>query len=310
MTDVRQRLHGSRLFERVPASMVEALLSSGVTQEFQPGQRLLVTGEENTNLYLIASGAVAVHVASRPYLRLGPGECVGEMSVIDQSRVSADVVAVEPTVVVSVSQTHLMTLIDSSAEAARNLLRILASRVRHGNIVLAESDRIQLELEQIAMVDAITGLRNRRWLDTVLQRQFSRTLGEGQPVTALMIDLDLFKHVNDTQGHAGGDAVLRQVAQRLADALRPQDLIARYGGDEFVVLLPDTDTEEALIVAERLREMIQHVGIRVSDQQSETMTISVGLATIRDPDSLRALLTSADAALYRAKRDGRNRVTR
>jgi diguanylate cyclase (GGDEF)-like protein len=240
---------------------------------------------------------------------VGPGECVGELSVIDQSRVSADVVALEPTVVVGVSRAHVFTLIESSPHAARNLLRILAQRVRHDNVALSESERLQLELEQIALIDVTTGLKNRRGMETAFVRQLYRTLRANQPGTLLMIDLDTFKQVNDRRGHLVGDAVLRRTAQQVASVLRPQDLLARYGGDEFTVLLPNVDEEQGMAIAERIRELVACSAANPADDELAAVTVSIGLATARTPVSLAALVEAADRALYRAKSAGKNRVS-
>ena len=272
---------------------------------------MLTADTDNTTLFLVASGSVAVQFAhgTRPHLRVGPGECVGELSVIDESRVSADVVALEHTVVLGVNRSYVLDLIETSGQAARNLLRILAARVRHDNIALSESERLQLELEQIALVDVTTGLKNRRGMETAFVRQLYRTLRAHLPVTLLMIDLDAFKQVNDRRGHLVGDAVLRRTAQQLAAALRPQDLLARYGGDEFAVLLPSVDEEQALTVAERIREIVAATALTPADEGLAAVTVSIGLATARNPVSLAALVEAADRALYRAKSGGKNRVS-
>jgi diguanylate cyclase (GGDEF)-like protein len=291
--------------------LVDAVLSHGTVRQLNPDERLLTAESENATLFLVATGAVSVQFpgGTRPHLRLGPGECVGELSVIDQSRVSADVVAIEPTVVVGLSRARVMSLVESSTHAGRNLLRILARRVRHDNRALSESERLQIELEQIALIDVTTGLKNRRGMETAFVRQLYRTLRAQQPATLLMIDLDGFKQVNDRRGHLVGDAVLRRAGQQIAGSLRPQDLLARYGGDEFAALLPNVDETQGVDVAERLRDLVA----TASDGQGETalagVTISIGVATARNPVPLSALIDAADRALYRAKSGGRNRVS-
>lgn len=304
-------LRHSALFEDVPEHLVNELLTHATMRQLESGDRLLTANTQNTTLFLVASGAVAVQFAggARPHLRVGPGECVGELSVIDESRVSADVVALEPTVVLGVNRSYVLDLIETSGQAARNLLRILATRVRHDNVALSESERLQLELEQIALVDVTTGLKNRRGMETAFVRQLYRTLRAHRPVTLLMIDLDAFKQVNDRCGHLMGDAVLRRTAQQLASALRPQDLLARYGGDEFAVLLPNVDEEQGLAVAERIREIVASAVPSTADDALAAVTVSIGLATARNPVSLAALIEAADRALYRSKSDGKNCVS-
>jgi len=311
MTDVHNLLRSAPLFEDVPSDLVDAVLSHGTVRQLNPDEHLLTAESENATLFLVATGAVSVQFpgGTRPHLRLGPGECVGELSVIDQSRVSADVVALEPTVVVGLSRARVMSLVESSSHAGRNLLHILASRVRHDNRALSESERLQIELEQIALIDVTTGLKNRRGMETAFVRQLYRSLRSQQPATLLMIDLDGFKQVNDRRGHLVGDAVLRRAGQQIAGSLRPQDLLARYGGDEFAVLLPNVDETQGVDVAERLRDLVA----TASDGEGETalagVTISIGVATARNPVSLSALIEAADRALYRAKSGGRNMLS-
>src|SRR5262245_53300823 len=148
MADTQTSLRHSPLFEDVPDHLISEFLSRAVTRQLAAGERLLAADTDNATLFLVASGAVAVQFSGgvRPHLHIGPGECVGELSVIDQSRVSTDVVALEPTVVLGVHRAYVLDLIEASGLAARNLLRILARRVRHDNVALSESERLQFEL--------------------------------------------------------------------------------------------------------------------------------------------------------------------
>jgi diguanylate cyclase (GGDEF)-like protein len=311
MFDVHNLLRSASLFEDVASELVDSILAHGTVRQLNSNEKLLAAETHNATLYLIATGAVFVQFSggARPHLRLGPGECVGELSVIDQSRVSADVVAAEPTVVVGLSRARVMALVEASGPAARNLLRILASRVRHDNRALSESERLQFELEQIALIDVTTGLKNRRGMETAFVRQLYRTLRAEQPATLLMIDLDGFKQVNDRRGHLVGDAVLRRAGHQIAASLRPQDLLARYGGDEFAALLPNVDEDQGLDIAERLRDLVATASDKPGETELAGVTISIGVATARNAVALSALIEAADRALYRAKSGGRNRVS-
>ncbi|MBP7338310.1 PleD family two-component system response regulator [Niveispirillum sp.] len=168
----------------------------------------------------------------------------------------------------------------------------------------------------MALTDSLTGLFNRRYLSAHLPRLLDRSGGNNKPVSALLFDIDHFKVVNDTWGHGVGDEVLKEVAQRASRNLRNFDLVARLGGEEFVVIMPDTDGAQAMAVAERLRRRIAEEPFAVSAPVGKIdVTISIGVALADwtldgegKPESGDALLRRADTALYQAKRSGRNRV--
>lgn len=165
---------------------------------------------------------------------------------------------------------------------------------------------------QYATIDALTNLNNRRQFEIRLKQEIATTKRQNNPLCAMMIDIDFFKRVNDTYGHASGDAVLRGVASIIKAALRESDIPARYGGEEFAVLLPYTKIEEAKIVGERLRKSVESNPIEIDvedvDIKSINVTISMGLAEFNTKESGEELFERADKALYEAKSTGRNRV--
>lgn len=174
-------------------------------------------------------------------------------------------------------------------------------------------DRLQDNYQRslaLALTDSLTGLYNRRYLMAHLDGLMARAADGAQGPSLLMLDIDHFKQVNDTHGHAAGDAVLREVASRIARNVRGFDLVARYGGEEFVVVMPDTSLSVASMVAERLRTMVAAKPISLCDDEGEIdATISVGIAAAREGgDSATQLLQRADKALYAAKGRGRNCV--
>jgi diguanylate cyclase (GGDEF)-like protein len=163
-------------------------------------------------------------------------------------------------------------------------------------------------LEQWAITDSLTGMYNRRQFLDLAEREFQRSRRYKHPLSAMMLDVDYFKQVNDVHGHAVGDQVLVTVAARCRSELRGIDLLGRYGGDEFAVLLMETELDNAREVAERLRRRVTETPVG-TDQGMLTITISIGCAALADdrPD-IASLLNYADAALYSAKKAGRNRV--
>lgn len=166
------------------------------------------------------------------------------------------------------------------------------------------------ELEKIARIDALTGVSNRRHLMEVLQTEFERCRRYTRPFALLMFDLDHFKKVNDTYGHQAGDAVLVEVAAALQTALRLNDTVGRYGGEEFAVVLPETDAEAALLVGERCRTLVEELNVNYGAKLPLKVTASIGLAAVPDAGicDLDGLIKVADSALYRAKGAGRNRL--
>jgi two-component system cell cycle response regulator len=162
---------------------------------------------------------------------------------------------------------------------------------------------------ELAVTDGLTGLHNRRYLDTHLQTLVERARNRGRELSLLITDIDKFKSINDTYGHATGDDVLREFANRLRQNVRGMDLACRYGGEEFVIVMPDTSAQMAAEVAERLRESVEEAGFASADQML-SVTTSVGVATLNrnSEDNMSDLLKQADTALYEAKAGGRNKV--
>jgi two-component system cell cycle response regulator len=185
----------------------------------------------------------------------------------------------------------------------------LIARVTAAARVKALHDELQRraeELDRMSRLDALTGLHNRRHLDEHVRATVSAAKRRKQWLAVLMVDVDHFKEVNDSLGHAAGDEVLCEVARRLTRALRAEDVPGRWGGEEFLVLLPQTDPDGAAVVAERVRSLIAKGPVKLADGQVP-VTVSVGLASGLGPDG-DDLVHRADTALYEAKAAGRNRV--
>lgn len=190
----------------------------------------------------------------------------------------------------------------------------LAARLRLHLKVKRLQDELRVKNETLARLsttDALTGLRTRRYAQEVLSIEFLRARRYDTPLSVMMADLDHFKRVNDTHGHPAGDAVLRGVSSLLLSQLRATDVAGRYGGEEVLGILAQSEIQGAALLAERWREGVESTEFESSDGAAIHVTLSIGLAaygpSMKSPDDL---VAAADAALYRAKEAGRNRVER
>jgi diguanylate cyclase (GGDEF)-like protein/PAS domain S-box-containing protein len=190
-------------------------------------------------------------------------------------------------------------------EARVQLATTVAERVA---LALANF-RLRETLRNQSIRDPLTGLFNRRYLEETLDRELLRASRSGLPLSVLMVDVDHFKRFNDTLGHPAGDAMLVAVARLLCDRLRSEDVVCRYGGEEFVVVLPEADLETAQARAEQLRAAARQLSVSSAGRHLPPVTLSLGVASYRNHgDTRSAVLTAADAALYRAKHQGRDQV--
>lgn len=178
-----------------------------------------------------------------------------------------------------------------------------------GMTALAMIKVAQYEVELVgqSVVDPLTGLLNRRRFGELTAQEEARARRHGQPLSVLMLDIDHFKRINDSHGHGVGDLAIKALAGACAARIRPHDVLARFGGEEFVLCLPQTDTEGALVVAERIRKGVEQIGVTAGGRVIQ-FTVSIGIATYRVGQGFDELLQCADEALYRAKQNGRNRV--
>ncbi len=198
---------------------------------------------------------------------------------------------------------YLLRPVDEQELTAR--LRTQMRRKRY-NEELRSSVAQTIEL---AITDGLTGLHNRRYLDSHLQTLFERAATRGRPLSVMITDIDRFKSVNDTRGHAAGDEVLREFARRIRKNVRGIDLACRYGGEEFVIVMPETEQAVAETVAERIRRAIETTPFEAPGGLPMAVTVSIGVAALLPgADTVHTMMARADKALYEAKSGGRNRV--
>ena len=294
------------LLKGAEVESVRGLLEDCLVQELKADEVLIHAEQPNQFLYLLLSGHLRVHLdlTLDPIVVLEPGEVVGELSLIDGELTSAHVVAGSDCRILVLDEETMWSLLDASP-VARNLLFILARRLRHGDSLLSTSQQLQREYELHATTDALTGLHNRRWLDKMLVRHMERGKRDDRVLSLLLIDVDNFKNYNDTHGHVGGDRVLYTVARALREGMRPGDQTARYGGDEFVALLPETDAPASRRVSQRLCKAVAEADVStLSESPLPAATISVGVAQMTPADNCGGFASRGRQSLIQCKEAG------
>jgi diguanylate cyclase (GGDEF)-like protein len=284
---------------------------------FGAGEFVVQENDPGEQFFVIRGGQVAVIKGERDaYTILGVrqrGDVIGEMSLIENEPRHASIIAITPVSVWVLQATMFQEFLSQNPSITFELLKMLSRRIRKSDEERIRSQTrlrqqaVQLQtISQQAYLDPLTGVFNRRYLDEALQLNFERADGS---VGILILDIDYFKKVNDTYGHAAGDLVLRETAQLMRKSVRARDLVCRYGGEEFVILLPDIDAKNLRRTAEKIRTRFEKLIFHFEAQEIRA-TISIGAALYpehgNDPE---ALLQLADQALYASKHNGRNRVT-
>ena len=311
MSSLTEELAQTQLLRDVPETVLHILTKHAALRELAPGEVLLSPEHENRHVYLLLSGSLTVHFGtpdSPPIRLLEKGISVGEVSIIDDTQPSAYVIAQEACRVFPIHRDVIQHLISEADPFARNLLRMMTHWLK-ANTQRIVKDRLQIwELTDQVNVDGLTGLYNRRWLRNVLANLLEQARKNEQPLCVLMIDVDRFKRYNDDHGHPGGDQALIAMGEILKTSVRPYDFATRYGGEEFLILLPNTTLDEGLVVAQRIRQATEKKTIAYPDGLPlPGITVSIGLA-VSECESVTELIAAADAQLYRAKVDGRNCV--
>ena len=205
----------------------------------------------------------------------------------------------------AISSTYTLPL--ATAIEAVLLSLALAERVRNLRHRGEEAERRERRFHQMSMTDELTGLYNKRFFDSRLRSEMDHALRSGGALSLLVVDVDGFKQYNDTHGHTEGDKVLQALAQVLRERVRSSDFPCRYGGDEFVVIMPTTEPEQAKLAAERVRAGFHDHPFHPGENQTVWTSLSAGLAQYHPNDTSEQFMRRADAAMYQAKRDGGNR---
>lgn len=268
------------------------------------------------SMFIVLSGTLEAQASDTPLQhnewsaqRYTQGECLGVSNVLDQESVLERLVAIEDTEVLALDSGLVWRMVDQCPGFAANLLKHLAFTVRATNVRSRRHRKIGEFYKQLSMVDGLTGLHNRAWLNGQLHFLCSEANVIGQALTAIMVDIDHFKRINDQFGHQAGDHVLTSVANVLSQGLRQNDYAVRYGGEEFLVLLQGSNLNSGSLIAQRLLDRLRQTVIFDDPEHPlPHVTASLGVASLRLGEPGEALLERADALLYQAKGAGRNQV--
>jgi diguanylate cyclase (GGDEF)-like protein len=298
------------LLQGIDKSIAKEYLYHSEHHLLPKGEILLSPRSSNNNLYIVLSGLLSVHLDSPDsdlIATINVGECAGEMSLFDEGAPSAYVVAADDSRILKMTEETVWEMIDHCEGFARNFLYLTASRMRTSNRTMSNSRRIQQHYESRANIDSLTRLHNRRWIDQYLPQAFETCIAGEVPICLMMVDIDYFKKYNDDNGQLAGDACLKAVAEAIRISIRPSDLLGRYGGEEFVILLPDTNLDASEIVANRIKEEVEKTVIKGTNLETlPSVTVSIGVSGGKPGSFYDDLFKSADTALYKAKESGRN----
>ena len=308
-----QQLSKLLIFQGVEPDSIRYWIEQCSIATFKAGDTLLRPNKKNQYMYIILTGEVSVHlktITNVPFASVKEGDCIGEMSVFDGQFPSAYVKATNDTETRMINRDVLLQLIEQSHGVSKNLLYLLTNRMSSGINAVSSSQALQKEYEQYANIDVLTGLYNRRWLNSYFARLMDRVKQESTfpNLCIVLIDIDYFKQFNDQHGHLAGDMALVSTANALKINIRPTDMAIRYGGEEFLIILPDTAIGDALPAAERIRKGVQNTLIEYNEERYPGITISLGVAQLKQDAGHNDMIAAADKALYKAKYEGRNRT--
>lgn len=299
------------IFNNVSFESLAGYLLGCKTIIAEPNALLINPDRPVRRLIIVLDGQLEVRVNSQGGSfvdTINAGHCAGEMSIFDNIKPSASVYAKVRSRLLIIEPDIALAMINASHDLCLNFLHMLSQRIRSNSEAICKEDYHVRCIEENAKVDSLTGLHNRRWLEEMYTREINRSNAGNFKLCAFMLDIDHFKNVNDTYGHLAGDQVLIAVSKAITQCLRPSDMPVRYGGEEITVFLPGTSSENAKVIAERLRKCVERTQIALSSGKIIQVTVSIGFTERIESDSVKSIIDRADQALYHAKENGRNCV--
>lgn len=276
-----------------------------IERTYAAGQVVFHENDPGNSAFILVSGRLAIVKGefSAPIV-LGcrsQTESIGEMALLEEAPRSAAVIALEPSTLLEISRDNFFVLLKESTEFTQGVLRLFSRRLRQASLEVESATMEKIQ-------DPLTGLYNRRYMEIMLKHELQRAERSDYQVSLIMMDIDHFKKLNDTYGHPAGDEVLRKLAALMKSQVRRADIACRYGGEEFLIILPETPLEVAGERAETLRTAF---GDLIIEHEGQVMrgNLSLGVATFpQHAQASQQLIQIADTALYTAKTSGRNRV--
>ncbi len=311
-TEILKVLETAPLFRGVSNKLLAMNLSQANLVALNAGDTLLKLGQINQRLYVILTGRLSVQARlseGQPIAMLGAGECVGEMSILGGVPASAFVIAATDCKLLAIEHHALWNLIDRSHVAAHNMLSILSNRIRTSDQALVDSLENQQGYTAVSVVDELTGLYNRHWMEEKFTRLLQRSIRGHKPACLIMLEMDQFEEFNENYGQLGSDQAIRGISENMQSCLRPDDHAGHYIGEQFAVFLPNTAMAEACIAADRLRlNIAQSLVVLPSGDALPSASISLGISQMKEGDTLDNLLERAGEALKMARQAGGNCV--
>ncbi|TAN67491.1 MAG: GGDEF domain-containing protein [Methylobacter sp.] len=298
------------LFKNVPLELINEIMSEHSVYTIPAGQHLVKRDFKNSALYLLLEGEVEIYLdeKDKPLKIISAGDIIGEISMLDQQSATASAISLCECRIIIINEELIWELVEKSHLFTINLLHIITNRFRGVNSQVISSIQKQRLFEHKAIVDDLTKLYNRGWLNENFPLLLERCKKDMYPFSYFMIDIDHFKKINDTYGHQVGDFVLQLTGEILNNLSRAMDYVVRYGGEEMAMLLPNTNVEDALGIAERVRHTIEKKVIIYEPGKTLSITVSIGVSTLTRFETSADLIKSADEALYYAKVHGRNQI--
>ncbi len=305
----------SQLSEKELAVIIDKL------REFDrlSGEILFNEGDEGNELFIVKDGMVVISIRlpdgmGKEIASFTRGTFFGEMSIFENAPRSATCTFREDSRLIGLHENDFFDLIDTHPEIATKImykmLNITAQRLKDTGEFLSDMVHWGEEARKRAITDELTGAYNRRFLDDAMGNYYEKAKNSQKPLSIVMVDLDYFRQINDEYGHDTGDKIILDVVRVFRRSLREKDILARYGGDEFTIIMPDTAIDEAFEIAEKIRGEVEILDtLKSLGGKITRISTSQGLAAFPESgNELKTIREKADKALYIAKEEGRNKV--